>query len=340
MLNPVGGKPAVQQSEAPPKPFEDPWGIAWRARNFVNRIDPARTARFWKGLATGKRFTRPVFVIGAPRSGTTMLHRLLQASSELASMPYEGHDLWRIFHHPRYRGWSSDHLAFGDAVPGERRFADTFINSRSERDAARFVEKTPENSLRIGYLRELYPDAIFVVLRRDPCDVISSLIKGWRHPRDIYRSYYVPTDLQIPHYPHRRQWCFALIEGWRDYVAQPIPEIAFEQWWQCTAALKAARNTVAQERWYELYFEDLLEQPEQQLKALCEAIDIGNEPALQKRLTELLATPVNAMSPPGRSKWQTQTPEEISQLLPRIASLAADAGYSIDSQTGAFSSIQ
>lgn len=316
---------------------EDPWGIAWRARNFVRRLDPRRTLRFWSGFARGIRYERPVFVIGAPRSGTTMLFQLLRASPELASMPYEGHDLWRAFHHPRWSGWKSDHLGRGAALPGERRFANAFISARSDRQAGRFVEKTPENSLRIGYLLELYPDAMFVVLKRDPCDVISSLIKGWQHPAGIYRSYHVPRDLEIPGYPHRRRWCFALIEGWRDYTSSAIYEIAFDQWRQCTIALKNACKIVPRAQWYELHFENLLEQPDRELQAICDAVGIVNSPELKAKLAGLIAKPVNALSPPGRSKWRAQTPDEIGRLLPRIATAASDAGYRIDRRTGDFS---
>ena len=50
---------------------------------------------------------RPVFVIGCPRSGTTVLFSLLRASPGLASIGQEGHVLWESFHHPREHGWRS-----------------------------------------------------------------------------------------------------------------------------------------------------------------------------------------------------------------------------------------
>jgi hypothetical protein len=60
--------------------------------------------------------------------------------------------------------------------------------------------------------------------------VISSLIDGRRHPMGRYRSYCVSKDLSVPGYPHRRRWCFALIDGWQEYAARPVHEIAFAQW--------------------------------------------------------------------------------------------------------------
>lgn len=315
------------------RPLDDPYGVTWRAWNLAQRLSARRTARFLAGYARPPRFERPIFVLGVPRSGTTMLFHLLRASPRLGALRGEGHDVWRMYHHPRYHGWHSDAVGAGALGPGERRFVNAYFYAYVGRQ--RFVEKTPENCLRVPYLLDLFPDAVFVAVRRNPCDVVNSLINGWHHPAGKYRSYFLPADLSIPDSPHRRRWSFALIEGWRDLSTAPVSEIAFEQWRQLAVALDEARALVPPDRWTDLVFDDLIHRPETVLPEVYERIGIPHDAALDEKLADLLDSPVNALSAPSREKWRAQNPEAVGQLLPRIAQVAPRAGFHVDPLTGA-----
>lgn len=312
--------------------LDDPWGIGWRTMNALRRLSARRAARFAAGYLRDVRHRRPVFVIGAPRSGTTTVFQLLRGSPELGSLPGEGHDIWRALHHPRYAGWRSDVLRAEDVRRGEERYVHARFHVYVDRD--RFVEKTPENSLRIPYLLELFPDAFFVAVRRSPCDVISSLINGWHQPAGRYRSYFVPQDLHIPDYPHRRRWCFALIEGWREFASSPIPEIAFAQWDQCTHAIEEGRSLVPAGRWVDLCLEEMLERGYDALRGLWPALGLEEPPGLERRFGELAADPPNSLTRPGRDKWRRDNAVVVEPLLPRIAEAAAGRGYAVDPSTG------
>lgn len=326
--------PLSQREQLPPllRPFDDPYGITWRVWNQVRRLSARRTARFLAAYADPPRYERPVFVLGVPRSGTTMLFHLLRASPHLGALRGEGHDVWRMYHHPRYHGWGSDAVGAGALGVGEERFVRAYFASYVGRQ--RFVEKTPENCLRVPYLLDLFPDAQFVVVRRNPCDVVNSLINGWRHPAGKYRSYFVPEDLSIPGYEARRRWCFALIDGWRDYASAPVPEIAFEQWRQLAVALDEARSLVPADRWTDLVFDDLVHRPEVVLPEVYDRIGIPHDPALDIKLAALRAEPVNALTPPGRDKWRFQNSDDIAPLLPRVAEWAPRAGFEVNPATG------
>jgi hypothetical protein len=323
---------AREQLPAALRRVDDPWGLTWRAVNLSRRLSVRRAARFAIGYARGVGHERPVFVLGAPRSGTSMLFQVLRSSRELGALAGEGHDIWRALHHPRWGGWRSD--AVQTARPGERRFVSARFFAHF--DEVRFVEKTPDNSLRVPYLLELFPDALFLEIRRNPCDVISSLIDGWREPTGRYRSYFVPERLSIPDHPHPHQWRFALIEGWRDYLSRPVEEIAFAQWDQCSHALAKARASVHVERWHEVHLEDLLAGSPTTLPEICRAAQITCDQQLEERLAELRRRPVNALSPPLEEKWRQRNPDEIRKLLPRIAADARGRGYEIDPETGSF----
>jgi len=314
--------------------LDDPWGITWRVANLVKRFSAEKAAKLSLGLVRGVEYSRPVFVIGVPRSGTTMLFQLLKASDDLAGLTREAHDLWRLFHHPRYGGWRSDVVGPNEVRFGEKRLVDAYFYAHF--GARRFVEKTPENALRIPYILDLYPDAHFLVIKRDPCDVVNSLVNGWRHPKGRYRAYYVPTNLSIPGYDHPRRWCFSLVEGWRDFTSSPIPEIVLHQWRSVTEAIASGREIVPRAQWTEVHFEHLLATPDDTLDRICERVGIARTQALRARLAGLLAEPVNALSAPRANKWRFENRAEIESLLPRLAETARLAGYRVDPLTGEF----
>ena len=286
-----------EQLPAWARPFDDRWGIIWRVLSWLRRLSVRRTARFAWAFARPTSHERPVFIVGAARSATTTLFRILRESPELGALPGEGHDLWRAFHHPRYGGWQSDRIDAGEVRSFESRFASAYLSCYF--DEKRFVEKTPENALRVPYLLDLFPDAHFVAVWRNPCDVINSLIKGWRHPRGRFRSYFVPEDLSIPGYEAQRQWCFALIDGWRDLKSSPIPEIAFAQWRSAAEALVSARTLASDGSWTDIYLEDWLAAPEAELERLLARIGVANHPALGAALHDA-AWP----GEPGEAVWR------------------------------------
>ncbi|HEV3471639.1 MAG TPA: sulfotransferase [Actinomycetota bacterium] len=55
-------------------------------------------------LLRGATLDRPVFIIGAPRSGTSLLYAILRQSSRLKHFPGESHEIWEADYHPCLRG--------------------------------------------------------------------------------------------------------------------------------------------------------------------------------------------------------------------------------------------
>lgn len=326
-------KPEQESAHIEPGPWwNDRWGIAWRVKNQIQRFDLLRSLRMGRALLTNPKHERPVFILGAPRSGTTLLFRVLGLCPELGHLPREGHLMWRRFHHPRATGWRSDAVGAGQLRPGERRFIHAYLRSFFEQP--RFVEKTPENTLRIPYLLDLFPDAHFVVIKRNPCDVVNSLINGWREASGRYRSYYVPLDLDIPGHPHARQWRFALIEGWRDLRSASIPEIAYEQWRQCVQGIQEGRALVPEERWTEIHLETLLADPRATLAGLLERLQLSASPALWQGLDQMVAKPVNALSSQRHEKWRFENEAQLLPWLPKMQALARASGYELHPEDG------
>jgi hypothetical protein len=263
---------------------------------------------------------RPVFVIGCPRSGTTVVFSLLRANPSLASIGQEGHVLWESFHHPREHGWASNALGPGDVRSFEPRYLAWTISSLAgTRDGRRFLDKTPRNSLRLPYLDALFPDARFVFVQRDGRATVSSLITAWRereHP-----AYVLPVPFHIAGVPDR-SWHFILPPGWRAYDGRPLEDVCALQYTTATEAVLAFRGGLGADRFVDLRYEDLLADPAGQLEHVHQALDVPFTDAEARRAREHVR-PVE----PGREKWRTATPAEVERVLPAIEPMLERTGY-------------
>src|SRR5713226_6713273 len=140
----------------------------------------------------------PVFIVGSPRSGTSVLFEVLDRSSVLASLHGESHFLWELFHPSSSPGWTSHRVLPGEIGREERRAIYWMIEAITA--DKRYLDKSPRNSLRIAYLHALFPTAWFVFLKRDGRAAVSSLITGWRSGDPRFPGTRVPIALAIDGY--------------------------------------------------------------------------------------------------------------------------------------------
>jgi tetratricopeptide (TPR) repeat protein len=116
----------------------------------------------------------PIFIVGLPRSGSTLIEQILASHSqvegtqELAEIPaialeLQGRD--PDLDHPRYPAILADMDAPAFAALGARYLAET----RAYRGAApRFVDKMPNNFRHIGLIHLMLPKAVIIDARREP----------------------------------------------------------------------------------------------------------------------------------------------------------------------------
>ncbi|MBN8736508.1 MAG: sulfotransferase [Xanthomonadales bacterium] len=170
---------------------------AWEALTRANRLmyrrlahDPAREAAILGSLAQvdlGKPTDavelslagpQPIFVIGLPRSGTTVLDRILGNHSQVRSAGELG-DFARLLI------WATDHCA--TVVPDEvivdrlgrvdwRELGRLYLEQTQWRARGRpfFIDKLPRNWMVAGLIHRAFPRAPIVNVVRDPMDVCFS----------------------------------------------------------------------------------------------------------------------------------------------------------------------
>jgi hypothetical protein len=209
---------------------------------------------------------RPIFVVGCPRSGTTLVQCILSASSGAFSLPEThffsdvlpllGGDPYATLgatgmHHARQLLESDAELGLPDtfwtALEGQQRpiALDIFLSIvqyfRPTADL-RAIEKTPRHVLHLDLIGRVFPDAVFVNVVRDPIDVASSL-QG------------------VPFIPSRSMLSHA--ERWLESV-QAAQRYSFSH----------------PGRLYDVVYERLVREPEVQTRALCTAVDLAFEPKM------------------------------------------------------------
>jgi hypothetical protein len=236
----------------------------------------------------------PIFIVGTPRSGTTLLATLLASHSQISCgaethfFPYlEAHHrhlaavlrdrAWpakatefvtaiAVDDHPIYTllGLSPATIAayLGDRRPSIQALLESLTDThRQALGKTRWAEKTPNHILHLAPLRRLYPAAPVIRLVRDPRDVALSMAAKlpWASDRPLDNAY--------------------LIDRW-DQRGEEF--------------CQGDRLT------YTLQYETLVAQPTATLQALCAFIGVPFEPAM------LDTTAAARHTAPAHEPWKRQ----------------------------------
>jgi Flp pilus assembly protein TadD len=140
------------------------------------RVQSADVQR-WPPLQAPDAQHSPVFIVGFPRSGTTLLEQMLDAHPALQSMD----------ENPFFSKLSDQLEDQGIRVPDDihrlgqrdvdelrRRYLTMVCGTVPRQWDARIVDKNPLNMLWLPFIHRLFPQAKFILALRHPCDVILS----------------------------------------------------------------------------------------------------------------------------------------------------------------------
>ena len=120
---------------------------------------------------------RPIFILGLPRSGTTLVDRILSSHSAVTSLG-ERSDFALSLVRLTGGGAKADLIRRSttlDFAALGRTYCDAI--GAGQGDAARLIDKTPVNFLYLSLIALALPDARIIHLRRNPMDVCYAIYK-------------------------------------------------------------------------------------------------------------------------------------------------------------------
>lgn len=185
-------------------------------------------AEFFKARQNyGVKSERPVFIVGMPRSGTTLVEQVLAAHPDVygaGELDMIGR-LWRGI--PDYVAGAN--VALPGAFKGLSWFGAELLATRYLReiethsaDAKRVVNKMPHNFEHLGLIALMFPQARIIHCRREPMD---SCLSIWmqnfndahNYSRDLYDlgRYYAQYEKLMAH--------------WKDVLPIPILDVVYEE---------------------------------------------------------------------------------------------------------------
>jgi hypothetical protein len=294
--------------------------LAFHARRQLRRLREMR----WS--LSRRPASRPIIVVGCSRAGTTLVYKTLSESREIGSLQRETHDYWTDLHPPADKHWNTHALDATDASERDRDTVSRYFFSWTGR--RRWVDKNNQNGLCVPYLQALFPDAVFVFVKRSPGDNLNSLIEGWRKPDEFATwSNDLPAKVAVEN-GQLHQWCFFLADGWRDYVNASVEDVAAFQYVAINQAILDAKAGVPAEQWVEVFYEDFLRDPAATFRKIFEGCGLSFDSRLQAHCAGVLDIPYNAFSEIRLDKWKDgRNREKIERVLLQVEDVAKRMGY-------------
>ena len=246
---------------------------------------------------------RMVFVVGAQRSGTNWLQRMLGTHPRVVSLPSETHLFTarvdamadRVQHGAIGSTATSyvymDRDAYLDALRSFYDAAFGAVASHLAPGALRIVERSPNHVEQLDHIAEVYPDAWVLHIIRDGRDVARSLVSQALGPTSIAS--------------------------------------AAELWVRAVRAGRAAAPSLR--RYREVRYEELLAEPASGLTALFEFLDLDASPTtVAAALAEAgVAYNTDVQRPDiGDGKWRSEwNAHDLAEFEGVAGSLLAELGY-------------
>ncbi|HED66122.1 MAG TPA: tetratricopeptide repeat protein [Planctomycetes bacterium] len=182
-------------------------------------------APFFERPCGGDPTRAPIFIVGMPRSGTSLVERILGAHPDIEAL---GERMEMSELAVDLAGATGKGVGYPrglrDLTPKvESHLAARYLASlRPDPSRARFTDKAPANFVNLALIARLFPNARVIATQRDPRDVALSCFSTWFGADRCRFSYGLDT---IRHFQatHDR-----LMSHWRAVLPLPILEVRYE----------------------------------------------------------------------------------------------------------------
>jgi hypothetical protein len=223
-----------------------------------------------------KDILAPIILVGAPRSGTKMLRELLKFHPLVIGSLYEKERIWCYGN----RDKTGRAIQVSELSPKIRRYIrDHFDREFAKNPGKRIVDKNVRNSLRIEFVRRIFPEGPVIHIVRDGRDAACSIRKRWKSPLDlkyILENKAFPLN-EIPFFVQRQvvflwqrmvglegrvKWWGPKFDDSEELVNRhSLIEICGIQWKRCTEAAIAGLEKLEPGTFMQVKYEDVVSDP-------------------------------------------------------------------------------
>jgi hypothetical protein len=165
---------------------------------------------------------KPIFIVGLPRTGTTLTERIIGSHTTVHSVRETFFMQMALRHESGIEttdSMNAEIIKAASARPAEN-IATRYFDAIQYKlgDEPNFIEKLPENYLYLGFIAKGMPDAKIVHLKRHPMDACFAMFKQsyfrFAYTLEDVGRYYVAYDKLMAH--------------WRNVLGDRLIEVSYE----------------------------------------------------------------------------------------------------------------
>ena len=233
---------------------------------------------------------KPIFIIGAPRSGTTWMGAIMKQHPDIQLL-HEISNIWMWKNAYKF----DDVLTESDLNPNIKSYIQQkFFSYLQDNHKKRICDKTPRNCLRIRAIKEVFPDAKIIMVLRDGRAVINSTKKELNKHKGIPKKEIfhrlkglslAEIAVFLPRLGSRLKrivgipldYWGARPPGWQEWVGKFPKHILLAKQWSATMeiAIREGRKLTSN-NYLEINYEDLVKSPEEGMLKIANFIELEN----------------------------------------------------------------
>lgn len=297
-----------------------------------------------------------LLIIGPPRSGTSILGRILGTHPAISTW-VEPYFVWDRF----FRQAPHDERTEEDAKPTvcaqiRRNFADF----RKGMGAEIVADKSPRNCLRIPFTQKVFPKAKYLFISRDGRDAVLSIQAQWERKEAVFsgaenRRQRKQLTIMLDKWLARRPlWRFRLralgfelgpwylrgrkgmlnqvrwegrfgwgprFKGWQQMIDQLEPiQFYAHQWAACARGMIRGNPRIPVEQKFEMRYEDFVDRPEETLLRLLAFLELEPPKGFMADIPPIMKG--------NYGKWKSAfSSRELSAIGPILEAPLIEMGY-------------
>lgn len=273
-----------------------------------------------------KQVVRPIFIVGAPRSGTNIFYRTFAKHPDLAWIsnitkkapsslwltrilmlfrndhrPTEANNIWQ-----KFTGDDDESLDRDDVTAAACKYLRKVLQNNLQLfNKPRFVNKCPGNSVRIEFLKEIFPDAIFIHIIRDGRAAAYSIMRSRLGHSGAYWSVKPP--------------------GWQALLKLPLIDACALQWKMTVESILQSAKNLPRGQYMAVKYEEFVARPSEILELVGAKCDLAWRDDLLQKITTGMEN--------RNFKWQNELQDaDKNTLNGLLGAFLGQIGYEVENQ--------